>query len=122
VSVLFSSVAILDDGRIFEPNGRLARCIVAPLLSNPERYARAVNSLVVRDPDVARGFGHQTAGCLFGGEMDGQYALDSPKYIRPMDAEELSSILEVCHNLEEFAWESSIPPPDGLCEVCGYYS
>ena len=115
VRVLFSTLVVPDDGRIFEKGGSLSKAIVTSLLSNPERYAYAVTSLVVRDLDLTTTFGRQTASRFFSDE----HMLDSAKSIRPIDAKDLSSILEACINLEEFAWDSSLPPPDGLCEVCG---
>ena len=117
VRVLFTTLAVPDDGRIFEKKSRSAKSIVTPLLTNPERYAHTVTSLVVRDPDFASACGHQSASCLFSGEQ-GHDMVDSFRNLRPITAEDLSALLKVCNNLETFAWESSIPPPDGLCEVC----
>jgi hypothetical protein len=88
-----------------------------PLLSNPERYAHTVTMLVVRDPDFATARGHETASYIFSDEQ-GRDMPDSPRNLRSIHARDLSSMLEVCSSLEAFTWESPIPPPDGLCEVC----
>jgi hypothetical protein len=37
--------------------------------------------------------------------------------IRPLSGGRIRGILERCDNLEELVWGSSVPPPDGICEV-----
>lgn len=36
--------------------------------------------------------------------------------VRPLDAETIKTLLSACEELEELSWNSSYPPPDGLCE------
>ena len=73
-----------------------SRSTTSALLSNPLRYGWAVKTFELGDP--------------------AQEVLQDESY-RPIDAEELARLLRACPNIEEFLWTSSMPPPDGLCEV-----
>ncbi|KII92863.1 hypothetical protein PLICRDRAFT_37659 [Plicaturopsis crispa FD-325 SS-3] len=61
----------------------------SPVLLPHNEYGSHVRSLVVRDNDATR----------------------------PLDASSLLQLLSKCPLLEEFVWESSSPPPDGVCEM-----
>jgi len=116
VRILFNTVSIPDDVRLFATEA-CSQSIVTPLLLNPKRYASAVKSLVIQDPS----FGvQQTYTGLFDAQAEApQHLLNS---FRPLDAQNLAWVLEVCRNIESFVWESSIPPPDGVCEVSGSHN
>lgn len=92
--VLYGTLVISDDMRIFEPSASFHRRLIAPMFANPERYARAVKSLVVQPP-LPDAFGP----------------------VPPLDSHRLTLILSDCVNLEEVVWKSSLAPPDNLCEV-----
>jgi len=94
VRVLFGTLAIQDDNRVFDSTGSSHWPLVAQIMGNPERYGRAVKSLVVRQP-----------------------ALDASCQILPLESQHFNSILGACGNLEEIIWNSSFVPPDGICEV-----
>lgn len=109
--VLFSTLTVPDDADIFGTAAFCAASIITPLLSNPRRYAQTVKSLVICDSDFSL---WQANGTL---SVEKNHRVDPPEIFRPIEAYKLSLLLEVCLNLEEFVWESSIPPPDGICEV-----
>ena len=119
VRVLFSTLVLQDDARLFGLGGYPARSAVAPLLSNSKKYAHAVKSVVVRDPDFLQVgvCATQTNGGLSPISREGALPANAPGACQPLDANDISRILELCSNLEGLAWESSFPPPDGLCEV-----
>jgi hypothetical protein len=94
VRVLFGTLAIPDDNRVLDSTGSSRWPLVAQIVGNPERYGRAVKSLVVQ-----------------------QSALDASGQILPLESQHFNSILEACVNLEEIVWNSSFVPPDGICEV-----
>lgn len=100
--VLFHTLRVSDDSDTF------ASLIsnVHPILANPSRYAHQVKRIHINDPDL----------------LSLWYAKDHSRRgeetaIRPLDFVQLSTLLKLCTNLEEFTWESSLLPPDGLCEV-----
>jgi hypothetical protein len=94
VRVLFGTLFIPDDAKVFESTGGSHWPLVAQILGNPERYGRAVRSLVV----------HKSA-------------FDAVDQVLPLDYHRFNAILGACGNLEEIIWNSSFVPPDGICEV-----
>jgi hypothetical protein len=115
VRVLFSTLTLQDDAQIFGSNSSVIS-IVSPLLSNPRRYAQNVKTLILRDPDVDSEHSPCANGFLLNEHLEVDTAR-SREVFRPIDANNLALLLEVCCNLEGFVWQSSIPPHDGLCEV-----
>jgi len=117
VRVLFNSLSIQDDARPFGTAAHSPDSIMHPLLSNPKRYAPAVKSIIIQEPVI--GLDIQQAYNLFPPDSSGESEDENSSMVfRPLDSQNLSWILDACSNLEEFVWESSVPPPDGLCEVC----
>jgi len=98
VRVLFGTLAIPDDDKVFDSTGSSHWPLVAQIVGNPERYGRAVKSLVVQ-----------------------QSVIDALGYLLPLDSQHLNLILGACVNLEEIIWNSSFVPPDGICEVSPSY-
>lgn len=94
VRVLFGTLAIPDDNRVFDSTGSSHWPLVAQIVGNPGRYGRAVKSLVIQ-----------------------RLAPDASGQILPLESQHFNSILEACGNLEEIIWNSSFVPPDGICEV-----
>lgn len=94
VRVLFGTLVIPDDARVFETTGNSHWPLLTQILGNPERYGRAVKSLVVQ-----------------------QSVFDTLDQTLPLDSHHITSILGACNNLEEIIWNSSFVPPDGICEV-----
>jgi hypothetical protein len=120
VRVLFNSLSIQDDARPFGTAAHSPDSILLPLLSNPKRYAPAVKSIIIQEPVI--GLDIQQAYDLFPPDSSGESQDENSSLVfRPLDSQNLSWILDTCSNLEEFVWESSVPPPDGLCEVCCYF-
>ncbi|KAL1687522.1 hypothetical protein GGG16DRAFT_61947 [Schizophyllum commune] len=94
---LFSHLRLLDDDAVLSlDHPATSRSTTFALLSNPLRYGWAVKTFELGDP--------------------AQEVLQDESY-RPIDAEELARLLRACPNIEEFLWTSSMPPPDGLCEM-----
>jgi hypothetical protein len=126
LSILMESVELPDDTRLLEsrkshllPN---AGCVSA-LLANPQRYGPFVHRLIVTDPLTFSSIDESPSTLLQfedGAESDLD-AVSTPKPnasgIQPMPAGKLVEILVACPNLEYFKWQSTTPPPDGLCEV-----
>lgn len=102
VRALFRTLSLQDDASVFAPEAPRSRAAYT-VFCNPARYASAVKTLVIADPALPE---------------DGT-ALHNT--LRPIDANHIARLLEICTNVEEFAWESSFPPPNGLCEVCGSF-
>lgn len=92
--ILFRQLRLLDAAQIF--NGTTLS-ILSPLISNPKRYGPAVKTIIIEDPIVIE------------------------TIPAPADARSLHRLFQACPNLEEFVWEASLPPPDGLCEVGLYF-
>lgn len=67
------------------------------LFRSTARYGHNVKSLTIINP-------------IFGDNIEEIPAL------KPISADGLSRLLQSCSNLESFCWESSLPPPDGVCE------
>jgi hypothetical protein len=86
-------------------------------MANPKRYAHEVKSLIICDPGLMSVSTRQTNGLLSGLSRGGTFSADSSHTCQPLDANDVSRILELCNNLEGITWESPFPPPDGLCEV-----
>lgn len=119
------SVELPDDARLLEsskshllPN---AGCVSA-LLANPQRYGPFVHKLKVTDPLAFSSVDESPSTLLQfeGGEESDFDAVATPTPnggIQPMPSEKLFEILLACPNLEYFKWQSTTPPPDGLCEV-----
>lgn len=102
VRVLFSTISLQDDARVFTPEESASKAGAAyPVLCNPARYASTVKTLAIADP-----------------ALPDNPALLPEDVMRPIDAEHLASLLDICANMEAFVWESAFPPPDGLAEVC----
>ena len=115
VRVSFHALVVPDDARLFENASGPAtkRSAVAPLLSNPKKYALAVKELAICEPDVVDDTATQSVAG--GGSTPvGRLAVDQ---YRPLDATDVFRILEACGHLERLTWASPFPPPDGLCEV-----
>ncbi|KAJ1304365.1 hypothetical protein OPQ81_005519 [Rhizoctonia solani] len=79
-----------------------------PVVQNPARYAPRIRILVVVDPPQ-----HHQENTLF--ELEDTE--EEERGIRPLSGRRIKEILEKCANLEELVWASSVPPPDGLCEI-----
>lgn len=108
VRVLFITVTVADDARLSDSLGP-PKSILTTLLSNPTHYGKAVKTLAIQSLDVdSESFSHFNVD---------KNAGESSDVFRPLDASVIASLLEACPNLEEFVWQSSTPPPDGLCEV-----
>jgi hypothetical protein len=117
VRVLFSTLTLPDDARLFGTASPSVRSVIIPLMANPKRYAHEVKSLIICDPDLMSVSTRQTNGLLSGLSRGGTFSVDSSHTCQPLDANDVSRILELCNNLEGITWESPFPPPDGLCEV-----
>ncbi|KAJ6607772.1 hypothetical protein B0H10DRAFT_2070377 [Mycena sp. CBHHK59/15] len=101
VRVLFRTITLQDDARVFtSEDSSLQAGAAYPVLYNPNRYASMVKTLVIVHPDLP----HE------GSQLQDELA-------PPIDADLLVRLLEICANMEELVWESSFPPPDGLCEM-----
>ncbi|KAL1743140.1 hypothetical protein HDZ31DRAFT_41652 [Schizophyllum fasciatum] len=97
VAELFGTLHLPDDGALLSLDHPVtSRNNVFALLSNPLRYGWAVKTVNLGDPAPE--------------------VLQDDTY-RPIDAEELARLLRACPNLDKFLWTSSMPPPDGLCEM-----
>ncbi|KAI3615277.1 hypothetical protein WG66_003611 [Moniliophthora roreri] len=97
VRVLFSSVIIRDDSRLFDSLEYSQRSIVFPLLnSSSDHYALSVRKLTICNADLS-------------GEQEDD--------VKPCSAVQVELLLNACSNLEELVWESAICPPDGLGEI-----
>lgn len=126
LTILMESVELPDDARLLEsskshllPN---AGCVSA-LLANPQRYGPFVHKLKVTDP-LAFSSVDESPSTLLQFEDGGEYDFDAvatptpnPNGIHPIPADKLFEIIIACPNLEYFKWQSTTPPPDGLCEV-----
>ncbi|KAJ7287738.1 hypothetical protein C8J57DRAFT_1284756 [Mycena rebaudengoi] len=100
VRVLFRKITLQDNAFVFISDESPFRAGAAyPVLCNSSRYAPFVRTLVIADPDLPEG---------------PRLKEDS---VRPIDADLLYGLFEICTNMEELVWESSFPPPDGLCEM-----
>ncbi|KAJ6558580.1 hypothetical protein DFH09DRAFT_1163263 [Mycena vulgaris] len=101
VRVLFHTVSLQDNARVFTPEESASKAGAAyPVLCNPARYASTVKTLVISDPALPQD--------------------DAPLHddaLRPIDADRLARLLEICGNMEALVWESAFRPPDGLCEM-----
>jgi hypothetical protein len=106
IRVLFHTLIISDDAAALSaPESN-----VGPLLSNPTRYAHAVKVIAIRDPES-----HLRARRKqWSSNPDN---INSQNNIKPIGTDQLFSFLKLCSSLEEIVWESSLPPPEGLCEV-----
>ncbi|KAI5828219.1 hypothetical protein K523DRAFT_339176 [Schizophyllum commune Tattone D] len=94
---LFSHLRLLDDDAALALEyPATSRSNAFALLSNPLRYGWAVRTFELGDPAPE--------------------VLQDESY-RPIDADELARLLRACPDIEEFLWTSSMPPPDGLCEM-----
>ncbi|KAF7315313.1 hypothetical protein MIND_00045900 [Mycena indigotica] len=91
--VLFYTVSLPDNANVL--SGTPPRTNLHALLSNPSRYASSVRKLSITTPTFPN---------------DGLWSF------KPIDTEVLVSLLKMCHAIEELAWESVLPPPDGICE------
>lgn len=127
VRVLFTSITLPDDVRCFlalDVPHIVSRHPLSAIISNPDRYARAVKRISVMDAGLPPPFGDFETGGLSGlvvideEDSDSQGSSDRSRVgVQPMPARNLNQLLTLCTNLEEFAWCSSNPPPDGVCEV-----
>ncbi|KAK7057386.1 hypothetical protein R3P38DRAFT_2840650 [Favolaschia claudopus] len=95
VRVLFRTISIQDNALMLVESQASPS---AAVLNNPERYASSVKTFVVADPVLPE---------------DGESLLNA----QPIDADLLFRLLRLCADIETLIWESSFPPPDGLCEV-----
>ncbi|TRM69688.1 hypothetical protein BD626DRAFT_563424 [Schizophyllum amplum] len=96
VATLFQQIHVHDDdASLALDHSSSARSNTFALLSNPARYGWAVKAVVV---DAAS-----------------ETVQDDTH--RPIGADDLSRLLRSCPNLQQFIWTSSMPPPDGLCEM-----
>ncbi|KAJ3749130.1 hypothetical protein DFH05DRAFT_1475596 [Lentinula detonsa] len=100
--VLFTCLEVEDDCRLFNCAARFQRSCVYPLLSNQSRYSHIVRSLIITNP-------------IHIANQD-QNSLDIQASV-PLSADEISCLLRCCCNLEDFRWESSLRPPDSICEL-----
>ncbi|KAH7339403.1 hypothetical protein B0J17DRAFT_654973 [Rhizoctonia solani] len=96
-NVLFKTFLLSDDDKALNP-----------VVCNPARYASRIRTLVVVDPPR-----RQEPSTLF--ELED--AEEEDQGIRPLSGHRIKSVLEKCENLEELVWASSVPPPDGICEI-----
>jgi hypothetical protein len=102
VRVLFHTISLKDNARVFAFEESRSKASAAyPVLCNPARYAAAVQTLLIADPVVPE---------------DGDPLLPEDA-VTPIDADLLVRLLGICPNIEALVWESTFPPPDGLCEV-----
>lgn len=119
VRATFSSLSIPDDDVLLCEHGRFTKSMVHSLFSNPGRYASIVKSLVIRDPKTAcERIPDGTTMCNDTNDL--LYDPQGSRVICPIASTSLASLLKICCNLEEFIWEGTLPPPDGVCEVCNH--
>ncbi|KAL5631644.1 hypothetical protein ACGC1H_007231 [Rhizoctonia solani] len=97
-NVLFKTFILPDDDQALNP-----------VVQNPARYATRIRTLVVVDPPRR----HEES-TLF--ELEGTEE-DEEQGTRPLSGRRVTDILEKCENLQELVWASSVPPPDGICEI-----
>ncbi|KAK7035289.1 hypothetical protein VNI00_012056 [Paramarasmius palmivorus] len=96
IRVLFASVIIEDDSRLFYSPGHSQRTIIYPLLnSSSNRYSSSLRKLTICNP-IKLG--------------------DQNPDVEPCEASQIERLLSVCSNLEEIVWTSAVCPPDGLAE------
>ncbi|KIK67003.1 hypothetical protein GYMLUDRAFT_37033 [Collybiopsis luxurians FD-317 M1] len=108
IRVLFSHLVIADDSCLFVHHERFQRSLVYPLITNPNRYSPNVKTLTITIPILPENLE----------QPDDTQGLDA---LRPLTANDLSLLLQCCPNLERLCWESSLRPPDGLCEqLCSF--
>ncbi|KAJ6593723.1 hypothetical protein B0H19DRAFT_1091763 [Mycena capillaripes] len=101
VRVLFHTVSLQDNARVLTQESSTSNAGAAyPVLCNPARYASTVKTLIIADPVLPDG------GALLHEDA-----------VRPIDADLLVRLLEICANMEALVWESAFLPPDGLCEM-----
>ncbi|KAJ7129831.1 hypothetical protein C8R43DRAFT_1026004 [Mycena crocata] len=101
IRVLFHTISLQDNARVFTPEESASNAGTAyPVLANPARYASTVKTLIISDPALP----------------DDSAPLKDDA-LRPIDAELLVRLFEICANMEALVWESAFPPPDGLCEM-----
>ncbi|KAG8872041.1 peroxin [Tulasnella sp. 331] len=138
----FTSLTLPDDGRLLDKATAhylvpISGNAISAFLENPPRYADYVKILRITDPlsyePVGEGSFEASNLGLFGtfedeetgtscddDEFDDENALVTRRVDyrrpRPIPAHVLLELLEACTDLEELAWSSSSPPPDGLCE------
>jgi hypothetical protein len=127
VRVLFTSITLPDDARCFlafDVPRIVSRHPLSAVISNPDRYARAVKRISVMDAGLPPSFEDlETEGPLGlvvidEEDSDSQASSKHSRVaVQPMPARNLNQLLTLCTNLEEFAWCSSNPPPDGVCEA-----
>ncbi|KAJ7072464.1 hypothetical protein C8F01DRAFT_1104072 [Mycena amicta] len=96
--ILFHSVS-LADSHISSESER-TRTVLHPLLTNPVRYAPNVRRVCITDAAIDDG-----SAC-----------------VPPIEAETLNFLFEMCPNVEELVWQSTLPPPDGVCETLATYN
>ncbi|KAE9401596.1 hypothetical protein BT96DRAFT_598528 [Gymnopus androsaceus JB14] len=101
VRVLFLSLNVEDC------EDRFYKSSVYPIILNPARYGHIVKSLTIINPTFGEGFSDDAQGL---------------RALRPISADILTSLLQSCTSLETFRWESSLPPPDGICEQLSSFS
>ena len=123
--VIFENVTIQDDARTV--NAHCAALLPSygceyALIVSPDSYGAFVRRISITDPLVFTPVaGVPTAST---GDESGLSAVsagdsedDGLNRIRPIPANYFEDTLRACVNLEEFSWQSSAPPPDGICEV-----
>jgi hypothetical protein len=108
IRVLFRCLLLSDDAAAFTSPGTN----IAPILSNPARYAHEVKIVRVHDARASTACRAQRS-CSGSSSSSGS----ETNAVRPLDADQITALLRLCGNLDEFVWESSAVPPDGLCEV-----
>ncbi|KAJ3817648.1 hypothetical protein F5880DRAFT_1618091 [Lentinula raphanica] len=106
---LFTCLEVEDDDRLFKCPNRFQESRVYPVLSNRDRYAHLVKSLTVVNPTRPE---NRT--------RDSPDVADQASV--PLSADEISRLLQCCTNLDSFRWESSLRPPDGVCEQLSTYN
>lgn len=128
VKAVFSTLQIPDDVRYFWKDSQASLLPNHPLsaiLHNPARYAHIVKKIVVNEAELPS-ISQKDAGavglitiCEDDEESDkGMVTNHSGRIaVQPMRAEDLTSLLTLCADLESFIWRSANPPPDGICEV-----
>ncbi len=121
--VIFENVAIQDDARTLD-----VHCVTSlasygceyALMLSPDSYGAFVRRINITDPLMFSPVDGVTTASIHQDSVpsaEGNSEDDALHVIRPIPAKYLEATLRACVNLEEFSWQSSTPPPDGICEV-----
>ncbi|KDQ10051.1 hypothetical protein BOTBODRAFT_68789 [Botryobasidium botryosum FD-172 SS1] len=122
VSTLFGVITLPDDARLFLPEPLPLYRRLGPLsalLENVTRYGPFVRKLEITDPVILASGDGKVSASLFelDDESEGQSDRINDGSLRPIPADKLNYLLGACSNLEELAWLSTTPPPDGIFET-----